>query len=591
MNSKFYIEFFVCFIVIIFVGCKKLSEHCDTVDKLAYHEIAGSERKLFSAESQFSVQAVELQLRQKLINEQGLSTIVGDVVEETIELTNDNLEKQLVISLQDALQIGAASSREYQNIKENVFLAALRVIAQKDEFKHTFAGAWDALVSGNRDTNGVKSSFSASWNKRLQAGASLSSRLVFDLAKLLSNNGHSAFGVVWDSSISIPLLSGSTKEVVMESVTQAERELLYALYKFSRFRRSFAVRITEEYLVVLQQEDKIKNAAENYKSLIASARRARRLADFGRIPGVAVDEAAQDELKARNRWIGAKQNFQSRLDRFKVSLGLPPDARVVLQIAELQNQLQDVIHNILKKKVMGNKNDNDNEKKNANLTAEDESGVGPWELAEKKAIRLALQNRQDLKISKAKVEDALRKTRIIADSLRAKLDLLANARIGESRSISSANAGNVQFNPKDGDYSLGLNLKLPWEKTAEQIRYRTAILELQRNNRMLQEQEDKVKLDIRAALRKLQAAREGLIIQTKAVKLAERRVRSTTLLLNVGRAQMRDLLFAQDSLLVAQNSLTGSLLDYRIAELELQRDMGILTVSKTGILKEIKINE
>jgi outer membrane protein TolC len=56
--------------------------------------------------------------------------------------------------------------------------------------------------------------------------------------------------------------------------------------------------------------------------------------------------------------------------------------------------------------------------------------------------------------------------------------------------------------------------------------------------------------------------------------------------MEAGRAETRDLLEAQDALLNAQNSLTAARVDYRIAELEIQRDMGVLTVTDAGVWEE-----
>lgn len=49
---------------------------------------------------------------------------------------------------------------------------------------------------------------------------------------------------------------------------------------------------------------------------------------------------------------------------------------------------------------------------------------------------------------------------------------------------------------------------------------------------------------------------------------------------------MRDLLEAQDALLAAQNSLTAAAVSYRLAELELQRDLGILNIDECGLWQE-----
>lgn len=63
-------------------------------------------------------------------------------------------------------------------------------------------------------------------------------------------------------------------------------------------------------------------------------------------------------------------------------------------------------------------------------------------------------------------------------------------------------------------------------------------------------------------------------------------MKSVNLFLEAGRAQIRDLLEAQDSLLSAQNSLTGAVVDYRVAELGIQRDMGLLKIDEKGLWQE-----
>jgi outer membrane protein TolC len=84
----------------------------------------------------------------------------------------------------------------------------------------------------------------------------------------------------------------------------------------------------------------------------------------------------------------------------------------------------------------------------------------------------------------------------------------------------------------------------------------------------------------------LQAARETLQIQARSVEVAQRRVKGATASLEEGVAQMRDKLDALDSLVFAQNALTGAVINYRITELELQRDMGLLMVDEQGLWRE-----
>lgn len=63
-------------------------------------------------------------------------------------------------------------------------------------------------------------------------------------------------------------------------------------------------------------------------------------------------------------------------------------------------------------------------------------------------------------------------------------------------------------------------------------------------------------------------------------------MKSSNLYLQAGLAEIRDLLEAQEALISAQNAVTSALVAYRVAELELQRDMGVLEVNEEGIWRE-----
>ena len=141
-----------------------------------------------------------------------------------------------------------------------------------------------------------------------------------------------------------------------------------------------------------------------------------------------------------------------------------------------------------------------------------------------------------------------------------------------------------------GVYTGGGLLDLPLERTAERNAYRNSLIAMAQSVRAVQSLEDTVKFQVRDDLRNLLVSRESYRIQARAVELAQRRVRSTQLFLEAGRpgTQMRDLLDAQQSLLDSQNALSAALANYRVAELSLQRDMGLLLVDEKGSWSEYK---
>lgn len=503
-------------------------------------------------------------------------------------------ESALCLALIDALQVAAANSRDYQTRKEDVYRAALDMDLESDEFRNTFTGAWDSLHTRNlaedATVRGWENSAEGGWSLKLKTGATVTANLALDLVKLLTLDRPSSFGILADATITIPLLRDAGWHIVTEPLTQAERDVIYALHTLERFKRILAVQVASEYLIVLQQLDQIKNEEDNYRSLIRSTRRASRMSEAGRLQAIEVDQARQDELRARDRWIRAQQSYAQRLDRFKITLGLPTDAEIELDSAELQRLAETAKRAIpaASTALPGTSPSATAPGADApiNLDPPDRETGGPMEMAPSEAIAVALRRRVDLRTSLGRVYDAQRRVVVAANALEAGLTLKTTSRAGARRGLGDASKPNAQLRPENGLYTFGLNLDLPIERTAERNAYRDSYIALERAARDVQELEDQIKLDIRNALRDLLEARESYKIQAQSVVLAERRVASTELFLEAGRAQIRDVLESQEALISAQNQLTAALVNYRVAELELQRDMGALEIDERGLWNE-----
>ena len=501
--------------------------------------------------------------------------------------------KLLKLSLLEALQIGARNSFEYQTRKEDIFRAALDLDLERNEFRSTFGGLVDSLIStdlqGEDTVTGIETSGSVDWSRKLKSGVEFSAALAIDLVKLLTQDRSSSLGLVVDATIAIPLLRGSGKHIVTEPLTQAERNVIYAIWEFERFKKTFAVSAAGDYLDVLRRFNEVENAAENYRNLIASTRRSRQLANAGRITEIEVDQSLQNELRARNRWVSAQELYKSRLDAFKRSLGLPPDAEIDLDKSELDRlvaRASKLMPDIAYEGVLNARGDIPPADESIELVQPSREDAGPLEIDGPLAIRLGLENRLDLRVSLGRVYDAQRKCVVLADRLGAELILLGNATLGESRSITTAELDNVKLRADKGVYSALLTIDLPLERTAEQNAYRSGLISLERAVRDVQGLEDGIKLAIRDRLREMIEARESLKIQARAVNVAEKRGKSTSLFYEAGRAQVRDVLEAQESLINARNALTSAIVTYRVAELAFQRDTELLQIDEKGLWKE-----
>jgi len=528
------------------------------------------------------------------------------------------------VSLMQALRIAAGHSREFQSAKESVYTAALDLDLEADAFRLTFAGmlsgeyeqdrgnvdaqsvaTTDADAAADEETaaaaaagegNGVvellQGSGTLGVTRRFRNGVELSSRIMVDVVKLLTQDAASSVGLMADASVTIPLLRGAGRAIAAEPLRQAEQNLLYAVHMFERFKRTFAVEVASDYLSVLQDRQEIANAAENYKRLVSAGRRARRLAEAGRLPEFQLDQAVQDELRARTRWIEARQRYASNLDAFKVKLGLPPDAPLELDAAEL-DRLQAMTDRFAP--AGGDTAPGDDAVPPADapvtLRAPDPAQAGPLEIAPERAVRLALASRLDLRTAQGKVADAQRKVFVAADALRAELTLLGSAEAGQRRTgAGSAGRADADLDPNEGIFSGLVTLDLPFERTQERIAYRKSLIALEAAVRELQETEDGIKLAVRDDVRSLLRVRENVLIQLEAVQLARKRVHSTDLFLQSGRAEIRDVLESEEALLNAQNALIDAVVNYRIGELFLQRDMGLLQVDADGLWTEFDPN-
>jgi outer membrane protein TolC len=199
--------------------------------------------------------------------------------------------------------------------------------------------------------------------------------------------------------------------------------------------------------------------------------------------------------------------------------------------------------------------------------------AGRFEMDESVAVALAFENRLDLREADGRVYDAQRQVVVRADMLGADLTLLGGAQVGT----------------EDGRFRVDralLTLDLPLERTRERNDYRNSLIDLEQAARNVQMLEDQIKLSIRNQLRALVQSRESLKIQARSVVVAQKQVKSSNLFLEAGLADMRDLREAQDALVAAENSLTSAVIDYRITELDLQRDMGLLKVDARGLWQE-----
>jgi outer membrane protein TolC len=468
-------------------------------------------------------------------------------------VTDPPLLARKVLTLTEALEIAAENSRDFQRQKESVYLSALDVTLQRYLFEARFGVTssydWSSRPGDPRQRDGTLST-DFSLRQQLASGGLVVFSFGHDLLRRFTgveftNGDRSDTSSLFDLSFSQPLLRGAGKSIVQEPLVRSEREAVYSLREFERFRQEFAVRVASEYYRILQQVDQIDNARRSYLQFIDAREQSEALAERGRRSQIQLDQAVSSELSARNSWITAQRSYQDAIDNFKLTLGLPMEADLGLDAAEL-----------------------------ARLR---EQGLAPVLISETRAAHVALERRLDHVNEVERFEDAQRSVNVAADDLRAALDLSGGVNVPFGKDT----AFDIDSN---GTWRAGATLDLPVDKLQERNAYRRALIQQDVQGRTLTLSEDQVRQDVRDALRRLAQLRETHRIAVESVEVAERRVQSTSLTLRMGRIQIRDALDATDALNRARNQLTQSLVDHEVARLELWRDMGLLAVGGGGMV-------
>ncbi|MDK1031156.1 MAG: TolC family protein [Planctomycetia bacterium] len=500
-------------------------------DKEAYAIIRAKQKKVFGAERPFWI-AFPLPM----------NTVLAPARPEPEGLRHLNLAQ--------CLQIANRRNRDYQSRKETVYIAALALTAARYDFDpHWTAGLGTTWNRSSSNVQNLDSSADIGVSHRLKQGAALTASVGLTALKFVNSGLAEEIQASLDFAVSQPLWRGVDPRIVQENLIQSERNALYAVRSFARFEKTFAVRVADRYFRVLEQQDEVGNTKQNYESLKASRERAEWLAKAGRIKQFQVDQTRQDELQAENRWINARERYTTLLDEFKIVLGLATDAAIELDRADLDR-----------------------------LAA---GGLEAVDVAVADAVKEALEKRLDLKNSHDAVDDARRKVNVARDDLKGDIALVASWGM-DTPTV----ARGTRLRLTEGAGAVSIDFDLPLDRLTERNGLRSSQISLNRATRSWTLKEDNVKLEVRTAYERLQRALKSYRIQQLSVELAQKRVESTELLLEAGRVITRDVLEAKRALLDAKNSLTQSLVDYTVSNLEFRRDMGTLTVDEKGLIHD-----
>jgi len=463
-----------------------------------------------------------------------------------------------VINLQQAVEIATNFNRDYQSKKETLYKKALTLTGVRHQYALQWFGNIDGAYVDDKDIGAGHDyddvSIDASGGVEQQSlfleGVLFNVGIMIDWTRFLTGDPRTTLGSVLSGDVTVPLLGRVAGRQAREELTQAEREVLYAIRTFNRDRKTFVIDIISYYYDVLQARDKVDISEASYQRQIESVNQLQMEVDVGQRAPSEADEAKQKLLTAENNLIRDRQSYEQVLDEFKIRLSLPTEANIVLDQKE--------------------------------LAALEEIGVSQPDYTEEQAIEMALARRLDMANTKDRLEDSARKLELTADELGVQLDL--TGRIDDVRSPSGTDFSRLQFH--EGTYSLAFAADLPFDRKNQRNKYVSELIDFQEQQRSYDEYIENIKLGVRKAYRDLAETGESYRIQKVGLELAERRVEEQKLLLEYGRGTIRLLLETNDDLVNAQNNVTGALVSHTIAKMRFFRDVGILQVKPDGMWEQ-----
>lgn len=458
-----------------------------------------------------------------------------------------------VINLAKALDLAVHRNRNYLTQKEAVYQAALGLTLTRQQYSPILAGSGSGTKSSNVTLSGVNnlvrtSTQTTTGNLGVSAltrtGAQIATNLTTNFVKFLTgggnSNGLSQLGV----SLTQPILAGTGYLSASETLTQAERNVIYSIRTFAQFRKSFVVSITQQYYSAIQSRETARNAYLAFKAFdfVVARETAMQAENAANSTKSSVFRLVQSRIVFNRNWLNAIQSYETALDNLKINLGLPVTERIVLDYKDKED-LKII-------EVPG--------------TVED-------------AIAVGLSNRLDVWNLRDQVEDASRKVLVAKQQVLPTVNALVNYSVLD-------NPGRKQFGlePENRNYSMGFNADLNLNQKPERNVMRSAIIAEQQARRALDLSEETVRSAIRADWRNLQLARKQYELARTGMELSTSRLEVEEAFNAEGLGTAINLVDAQRDMNDTRNLMVSTSINYTLVRLQLYLDMGVLFIDKDG---------
>jgi len=293
------------------------------------------------------------------------------------------------VDLSGALELARLHSRDYQAQKETLYLSALDVTAERFRFDAQFYGGnatvyrgTGAFRNGGVDSSLLSTVSDIEMRRAFTAGGTLLVGLANSIVWQFSGQGSTLNTSLANFAFSQPLLQYAGKPRIMEQLTRSERNLLYNVRQYERYRQGFYLDITAGtgvnasvqragglfggsglsgftgvgaggfggvgafgvspssgfaggggvgaagaggFLGFLQQQQNLRNQRMRITGLRSTWMQLDAAFDAGRLENrFQVDFARQAYYSGQSELLNLVAGYESAMDLYKIRLGLPP---------------------------------------------------------------------------------------------------------------------------------------------------------------------------------------------------------------------------------------------------------------------------
>ncbi len=276
-------------------------------------------------------------------------------------------EGRVILNSETAILLALLHSRDYQGEREDLYLSALDVTQQRFRFDNQFSlGNRTQRTLVGPDRNGRTENATLTDGeifRRTATGGELVLGLANSVLWDISGSSDAVLSSVVNFGVVQPLLRFSARDFVLEELSQSERDLLANVRRMKQFQQGFYIETIAGrtvatgptsgspglgsaplvagspssggaggFLGLLQNRQQIRNQEASVSALQDSLAQLQAAFDAGRISNrLQVDQARQALYNGQSRLLTSYASFDSSVDSYKVSLGLPPDMDVMIE--------------------------------------------------------------------------------------------------------------------------------------------------------------------------------------------------------------------------------------------------------------------